>query len=323
LTNWYIRRSRRRFWKSQNDDDKAAAYATLYTVLLRLARIAAPFLPFISDEIHRNLRGDDLPESVHLCDYPLPDAAARDPELETRMDAVMTVVRLGRQLRAQHDLKVRQPLARLHVVNRHAGRRAQVAAMSDVIADELNVRAVSFDHDETALANLRAKANFRALGPRVGPKMKAVAAAVAALGEADLAALLGGGTVTATVDGAPFELGAGDVLVERLPRAGMVVATEGEWVVALETELTPELVAEGIAREFVNRVQNLRKDRDFEVTQRIRVRYDADPAVRAALETHRDYVRAETLCDELSPASGDGPADDLNGHPCRITVEPV
>ena len=168
LTNWYIRRSRRRFWKSQNDADKQHAYQTLRYVLVQLCKVAAPFTPYISEEIYRNLRASDMPESVHLCDFPAADDTARDEALEKQMALIETVVRLGRQLRTEHDLKTRQPLARLHVVSARPEVLAQVKAFENLATDELNVKALAYDADETALAHVSVKADFRKLGPRFG-----------------------------------------------------------------------------------------------------------------------------------------------------------
>jgi isoleucyl-tRNA synthetase len=324
LTNWYIRRSRRRFWKSQNDADKRHAYRTLRYVLTQLCKVAAPFTPFISEAIYRNLRGSSMPESVHLCDFPAADAAARDEALERRMALVQTIVRLGRQLRADHDLKVRQPLARLHVVSADADVRRDAERGAELIQDELNVKSVVFDANEAALAHIQVKPDFRKLGPRFGARMKAVAAAVAALPGDQAATLAEGGVVTCMVDDEPVELEASDVVMQRTPRAGLVVAAEGSVVVALETSLTPELAAEGLAREFVSKAQNLRKEADFAITQRIAIAYESDAEAAAAIEAHRDYVMEETLCVRLERRERlAGEAGELNGHPCRIAVTPV
>ena len=302
LTNWYIRRSRRRFWKSEDDADKLHAYRTLRYVLVQLSKVAAPFTPFISETIYRNLRGENDPESVHLCDFPTARAGARDLKLEQEMAAVQAIVKLGRQLRVDNDLKVRQPLAKILV----AGVDTK---LDDLLLDELNIKAVEYIADETALCDVSFKANFKTLGKTCGPKMKAVAAAIAAMTSF---------SGSATVEG--FELTAEDVLVTRKPKAGMVVASEGAIVVGLETALTPELVAEGLAREFVSHVQSMRKEADFEVTQRIVVTAEVDADVQAALTTHADYVKAETLAVELTFAAAAAEAIDLNGHATKIAV---
>ncbi len=303
LTNWYIRRSRRRFWKSTDDADKHAAYRTLRYVLVQLAKVAAPFTPFIAEEIYTNLRGESDPESVHLCDFPTANAAARQPELEKRMADVMAVVELGRRLRADNDLKVRQPLAALKLAG------GDVEGLEALIEEELNVKRVSFIADETELCDVTFKANFKTLGKKCGPKMKAVAAAIASF-----RSFAG----SATVEG--IDLSAEDVLVTRKPKAGLVVASEGSIVVGLETELTPELVAEGLAREFVSRVQTMRKEADFEVTQRIVVTVQADAETNAALAAHLAYVKNEILATEVVFASCEGAEVDLNGHATVVRV---
>ncbi len=324
LTNWYIRRSRRRFWKSQNDTDKRDAYRTLRYVLVQLCKVAAPFTPFISESIYRNLRGEDMPHSVHLCDFPSADADARDPALEARMARIQTVVRLGRQLRTENDLKIRQPLARLHVASSDPEVLREIAAGEELMADELNIRHFSYDTNEHALAHLQFKADFRRLGPRVGPAMKQVAAAIARMGAAEAAAFEAGRGVEITLDnGDRIAIEAADVTVQRIPREGLVVAAEGEIVIAIETTLTPELVEEGLAREFVSRVQNLRKAADFDVTQRIAIRFASDAEVTAAVEKHAETIAAETLALSCvaDPGVDGGETLDLNGHPCRFVIE--
>jgi len=325
LTNWYIRRSRRRFWKSQNDGDKLHAYRTLRYVLVQLCKVAAPFTPFISDEIYRNLKGASDPESVHLCDFPEPRAGARDLALESEMAAVQAVVKLGRQLRVENDLKVRQPLAAIKVagIPAAAARVKDDAELQALILDELNVKSVQFINDETELCEVSYKANFKTLGKKCGPKMKAVAAAIAK-GDFGAAELLGRGSESSSVVIEGVEIAPEDILVTRAPKAGMVVASEGGVVVALETALTPALVAEGLAREFVSHVQAMRKEADFEVTQRIDVSVESDDAMRAALDAHADYVKTETLAVSLSfAACPDSPLVDLNGHSAKIKVVPV
>ena len=321
LTNWYIRRSRRRFWKSEDDADKRHAYRTLRYVLVQLSKVAAPFCPFVSEQIYRNLRGPNDPESVHLCAFPTADAAARDLRLEADMELVQRVVRLGRQLRTDKDLKVRQPLARLHVVSADAAARAALAAYTDIIREELNVKDISFGDDETALANLSLKADFKRLGPRFGAQMKAAAAAIAALPAPLAAALARGETVPLTIQGTETTLAPDEVVIRREPREGLVVAAEGNIVVALETALTAALLAEGLMREFVSRVQALRKEADLEVTQRIEVTFQADDEVAAALDAWQDTILEEVQGDALLPGELTTDPIDLNGHELRLLIE--
>ena len=300
LTNWYIRRSRRRFWKSTNDGDKLNAYRTLRYVLVQLSKVAAPFTPFIAEEIYTNLKGASDPESVHLCDFPTANAAARDLDLEKRMADVQAAVELGRRLRADNDLKVRQPLACLKLAG------GDVKGLEELIEDELNVKKVEFIADETELCDVTFKANFKTLGKKCGPKMKAVAAAIA-----------GAKKVPFECEG--FTITEEDVIVTRTPKDDLVVASQGAIVVGLETALTPELIAEGNVREFVSHVQSMRKEADFEVVQRIAVTVSCDAEMKAALEAYLDYVRNEILAVSVTIAEGEGDVG-LNGHKTGIVI---
>ncbi len=311
LTNWYIRRSRRRFWKSTNDGDKLNAYRTLRYVLVQLAKVAAPFTPFIAEEIYRNLKGASDPESVHLCDFPTANAAARDLALEKAMAEIQAVVELGRRLRADNDLKVRQPLAKINVAGASSiANGSSVDELNALIVDELNVKSVSRIADETELCDVTFKANFKTLGKKCGPKMKAVAAAISQLKAFGSQLVIEG-----------IAIDEADVLVTRKPKDGLVVASQGSIVVGLETALTPELVAEGLAREFVSHVQSMRKEADFEVTQRITVTVEADAEMTAALTAHLDYVKGETLATDVVFGSCAADAVELNGHPTKIQVQ--
>jgi isoleucyl-tRNA synthetase len=229
------------------------------------------------------------------------------------MARVMICVRLGRQLRTEHNLKVRQPLAALRVASHHEAVLAELAAYQDIITDELNVKQVLFSRHETSMANLKAKADFKRLGPRLGPKVKEASKAIAALSSDDLERLAAGDV--------EVPLTGEDVVVERLPKDGLVVAAEGPIVVALETALSEALIREGLARELVNKIQTMRKDADLQVTQRIRVTLTADADVRAAVAAHRDYITTETLSEVGEAAPVAGAEWDLNGHPCVVAIE--
>ncbi len=324
LTNWYIRRSRRRFWKSQDDDDKAQAYETLHHVLLELSQILAPFIPMISESIYPNLKAPGMPESVHLCNFPVTDGSMRDLTLESHMRQVMMVVKLGRLLRAEHELKVRQPLAVLHVVSSFSDVLDAVRNYEDIILEELNVRAIEFDDNETELVDYSAKANFRRLGPRFGQKVKEIAAVAAALPAETLKELAIGNSVKVDFEGAEVELEAEDVVIERSPKKGLVVASEDNIVVALVTSLSEDLVSEGLARELVNKVQNMRKTAELDVAKRITTVFSSGPEVRAAIEKHVEYVKDETLSTACSfePEADDAAVEwDLNGHKCFIVIQ--
>ena len=321
LTNWYIRRSRRRFWKSENDADKSEAYATLHYVLVSLARAAAPFIPFVTEEIYCNLRTDAMPESVHLCDYPTGTAYV-DTELDDRMGATMTAVSLGRYLRTQASLRIRQPLRKAVLVSADPAVRTNLENMASVIGEELNVKSVDIRANEQELVHLSAKANFKALGPRLGKRMRDAATAIAKLDVADIEALRGGDTLSLDIPGGdPVTLTADDVIVQRSEKPGLTVANEGAITVALDTQLDDKLVREGWAREIVSRLQNMRKEADLDVTDRIRVRYDLPEQAEAALRQYADYVAGETLAEELEPADlREVEPVQLNNLDCRFQI---
>ena len=324
LTNWYIRLSRRRFWKSQDDSDKAEAYATLYYVLLTFAKAAAPFIPFITEEIYRSLRTDDMPESVHLCDFPEPELFRRDEKLERQNALAQRAVSLGRFLRTQRSLKVRQPLARAVLVSIDPAVRELLTLSEGVIADELNVKKVEIFGDEESLVHLSAKANFKSLGSRLGPKMKAFAAEISRLSSHVISSIMAGTPYELKLeDGTTCLLGPADIVVNRTERPGFCVAADDSLTIALDTELNDELLAEGYARELVSRIQNLRKEMNLQVSDRIRVRVTAAQDLLDALESGREHVCSETLADELvfvPAADGATPDGDLNGKPCGVEV---
>ncbi len=298
LTNWYIRRSRRRFWTHRgvgDDRDKLAAFATLYEVLVTFAKVAAPVLPFVTEEIYQGLvRAIDpsAPESVHHTDYPEADPAAIDTALEAAMATVRSVVNLGRGLRKREDLRTRQPLHTVTVVTRDPAMRAAVEDHADLIAEELNVHRVEVHADEEGLVDLSAKPNFKVLGPRYGARMREVAAAVDRLEHRTIASILDGVADTAT----GFGLTADDLVVTRRARDGTVVATDGPVSVALDTALDDDLRVEGMAREIINRVQSARREAGLDVVDRITLTWTStDEEVHAAFARHADLIASEVL----------------------------
>jgi isoleucyl-tRNA synthetase len=297
LTNWYIRRSRRRFWKSQNDGDKDDAYRTLHFVLVNFCKTAAPFIPFITEEIYRNLRTESMPESVHLCDYPEADRDSRDPGLEKQMEYTMITVSLGRFLRAQHSLRVRQPLSKVCVVVADSEIRELLHGTSDIIAEELNVKQVEISSDESELVARTIKADFKKLGSRLGKNMKEVAGLIANLDENSALNIINGETVKFNISsGEEIEINLDDVIIQREEREGLCVANQDDITIALDTVLTEELKQEGFAREFVSRIQNLRKDTGLEVADRINISYHiSDTKMALAISVSKDYICNETL----------------------------
>jgi isoleucyl-tRNA synthetase len=295
--NWYIRRSRRRFWRSENDSDKAQAYQTLYAVLLTLVKVAAPIIPFITEEIYRNLRTADMPESVHLCPFPAYEATRRDLGLEREMALARRAVSLGRALRTMHNLKIRQPLKALHLVTRDPAEKAVLAAMRELIREEINVKEVVLRDNEEELVEYAAKANFKVLGKTLGKDMKEAAARIEKLGGGDIRTLLAGGTVDLAVADRSIPLSADGILVTRTEKEHLKVLNEGSLTVALDPELTPELVREGLVRDLVRGVQNLRKERGLAVTDRIELEISGSEELRRAVEAFQERLTGETLAD--------------------------
>ncbi len=290
LSNWYVRRSRRRFW-----DGDPAAFSTLRRCLTTVAQLLAPFCPFLADEIYDNL--DGLEASVHLTDFPI--AGERDQELELAMAVARETVRLGLAARGQARVKVRQPLGAAVVVATGA-ERAAIQSLEHIVRDELNVRELRFVSEADELGEIDVKPNYRALGPRFGKQMPLVAAAVAGLEPAHVAtALRDGRTVAISVNGQDHELSADDLLVSMKPLEGYQVEREGSHAVALELEISDELRIEGWAREIVHAIQAARRDAGLEVTDRITLTLDGDPALLGAARTHQHYIAGETLAVEL------------------------
>jgi isoleucyl-tRNA synthetase len=326
LTNWYIRRSRRRFWRRREnatETDKLAAFATLHEVLVTFAKVVAPVLPFITEDMYQELvvnHRDSGPASVHHEDYPAADGGLIDPSLEAAMAAVRTTVGLGRSLRVANNLRVRQPLPSLTVVSRDATVRKAIESHRDLIGEELNVKTVAASADESPLVDLSARADFKTLGPRLGRGVKEVAAAIAGLTSDEIHRLLDGGTIEA----AGVALSSGDIVVSRTPKPGFVVATESDISVALDCSTTPELVVEGLAREVVNRVQGMRRDAGFEVTDRIRLAWStADEELQAAFARFSGYIADEVLAAEMTENQAASTAVDITGRHLKLEIEKV
>lgn len=321
LNNWYIRRSRRRFWRSGEDADKADAYATLHRVLLRLSLAAAPIAPFITDEIYRNLRRPGMPESVHLADYPVYDGLYKDEDLEWKMAVIRRAVTMGRALRYQHNLKIRQPLGAVHLVTREPRERAVLLEMEEILRDELNVKQVVFRDDEEELVEYQAKANFRVLGKELGKDMKAAADRIEKLSGRQIASLLEGSVLEIEVAGRQVELTKDKLDIRRIEKENLKVVNEGTLTVALDAAVTPELLKEGWIRDLVRGIQNLRKEAGFEVTDRIRLTLHGSDALREAFSEFEDFVKSETLAVEARWAEEPGMSEiDMEGAAWKAGV---
>ena len=295
LSNWYVRRSRRRFW-----DGDPAAFGTLHTCLVTVAKLLAPFCPFIADELYDNLDGSE--PSVHLCDFP--EAVERDEALEFSMGVARETVRLGLAARGQSKLKVRQPLRAAVVVA--AGReREALDRLGDVVREELNVKELRYVAQADELGDYEIKPNYRALGPRFGKAMPQAAAAVAALDPAHVAAALREGThVGVSIDGHDHELGPEDLQLAMKPLEGYQLEREGSHAVALELELDEGLRLEGLAREIVHAIQNVRRSAGLEIEDRIELRLGGDEVLLAAVRDHEGYVTGETLASSVAYENG-------------------
>jgi isoleucyl-tRNA synthetase len=316
LSNWYVRLSRRRFWEGDR-----AAFATLRHCLLETVAMLAPFVPFLADEIHRNLGGPGAQPSVHLRDYPQVDASLADLALEEGMEAVRLTVELGRAARAQAKAKVRQPLRRAVIVANDA-ERAAIETRADLVTAELNVKELDFVTDESELVSYSAKPNYRALGPRFGKKMPQVAAAVEALDAAHVAAVLAeGGEIGISIEGTDHSLGPDDLTLALQPLEGYEVEAEAGHAVALQLELDEELRREGLAREIVHAVQNARKAAGLEITDRIGLTLAGDSDLIAAAQAHQDYLTNEVLATSVSyDGTTDGALAKIDGRELKIGV---
>ena len=320
LTNWYIRRSRRRFWRAEHDGDKQDAYNTLYYILTEYSKVMAPFLPFLCEAIHQNLVHSFTSSqalSVHLCDYPKPVKHAIHKRIEHEMDLVRNVVELGRSLRATHHLKTRQPLAKLSIAL-DEDRREIFNRLGQIVKEELNVKEIEPVTDETALVHYAARPNLKVLGPKLGGALKVLNPAIRNLGHHDIQTMLSQGSLT--LQG--HELALTDVLIDRVEKRDMVVLSEKGVTIALDTVLTPDLKREGFARELVNRIQNMRKDAGFNVEDRIQVALTGEiPA--GCLAAHKTYLKRETLTAILNGGAFEAETEkewDVNGTKVSIRI---
>lgn len=345
LSNWYIRRNRRRFWRSKDagDADKNAAYETLYEVLVTLSRLLAPCIPFLTERMYQNLvlgqefsdkgfqfsdnRSESsdvvpvpsenrkpktenlLPSSVHLCDYPTADTSLLDADLNLRMASAQKVVRLGHKLREESNLRVRQPLAELRFASSNAAAAAAIEKLADVIGEELNIQKVIRQDNLDSLVKYAYKPNLKTLGPKYGKLLNALRNKLPELGDAVLSPLRRGENLTVDLDGNKVDLTPDDVLVSTEQAAEWVCSDDSGIQVAISTVLTPELIREGMSRDFVRQVQQLRKDANLNIQDRIKIQYHSeDNTVQAMVAEWGDYIRGETLADtiEFSTSAGVG-----------------
>ena len=305
LSNWFVRLSRRRFWKGEMNAEKQAAYDTLYTCLDSLSKLVAPFAPFFSEWLFRALNHAQIDagscvESVHLSDWPTAINDFINPELETQMQRAQTVCSLVLSLRKRENIKVRQPLSKVTIPVLNAKMKADLSHVSDIIISEVNVKALDFLDSDNQLLVKQMKPNFKTLGKVLGPQMKAMAECIAQLNPGEIADFESAGSITIDLEGTPFTLLPEFVEIKTQDMPGWLVASEGDITVALDIQISPELRQEGIAREWVNRVQNLRKELQFDLTDRIAIAYTADTEIQEAVNKYSDYISAEVLANQIN-----------------------
>jgi isoleucyl-tRNA synthetase len=300
LTNWYVRLNRRRFWANGLDEDKKAAYSTLYRALLTLSKVAAPITPFFSEHMFQEICefGKQPEESVHLCPYPETDEEITDAKLERSVSSMQQVIILGRQKRDKENIKIKTPLSKLTIAHRDAALLSGIVDLEQYVKAELNIKSLVYSEDEEALIELFAKPNFPVLGRRLGKRMPAFKTSIEALSTKELQNLENGESVL--IDGETF--GPDDINVFRKPKPGTQALSNKFITIELNCELTEELIAEGLAREVVSRIQKRRKDKEFNISDRICVKYATDThtqKLKDAIEKHKEYIMSETLAVEF------------------------
>ncbi|MDO6595654.1 isoleucine--tRNA ligase [Oceanihabitans sp. 2_MG-2023] len=302
LSNWYVRLSRRRFWKGDYQTDKISAYQTLYTCMLTIAKLGAPIAPFFMDRLYLDLTKTthtESFESVHLAEFPKSDTAYIDKSLERKMEAAQTISSLVLSLRAKEKIKVRQPLQKIMIPVDSTQQKEEILAVANLIKHEVNIKEVELLDDASDILVKQIKPNFKALGPRFGKDMKAIAGEIQKFTAEDIKKIEQNGVLDVEVNGKSITLELSDVEITSQDIEGWLVANEGNLTVALDVTITEELRKEGIARELVNRIQNLRKDSGFEVTDRIDVKLQKEDQIVKAVETNIEYIKTETLTETL------------------------
>lgn len=323
LSNWYVRRSRKRFWKSEMNNLKLAAYQSLSECLLVVAKMSAPFAPFIAEEIYTNLNNISTNEnyqSVHLSDFPKP--GFRDIELENKMSLAQDIVILTRAMRAKENLKVRQPLKKIMVAV-PLGKEKDVLDMKDVILDEVNIKELDILSDDSGIVNKSAKPNFKTLGPKYGKKVKLITERIKILNKEEIKEVEINGSIKIEISDEEFIISKEDMEIISTEIEGWVVESEGGVTLAIDKELNESLIAEGFAREFVNRVQNMRKDAGFDVIDRIKISYLSDDNITKFIDEFEQYIKNEVLADEISGEKqfvGFSQEWDINNITCKITI---
>ena len=325
LSNWYVRLNRKRFWGKEMSRDKLSAYQTLYTCLETVARLLAPFAPFYSDQLYMDLigvTGKEDKRSVHLATFPTADESLIDQELEERMSIAQKATSMVLALRRRVNIKVRQPLQAIMIPATDETQKERIEAVRELILNEVNVRELRFVEGSGILVK-KVKCNFRTMGKKFGKLMKSIAAQMSSLSQEEIEILEKEGRISLSADGQEIEVEASDVEIINEDIPGWLVANEGNLTVALEVELSEDLLNEGMARELINRIQNIRKDKGLEITDRIRVKLSQTERVEKALETYGDYLRTQVLADGLEIADNEGIEADIDGFKIRIEINKI
>lgn len=329
LSNWYVRLNRKRFWGGEMSSDKLSAFQTLHTCLVTVARLIAPFAPFFADKLYKDLTAPALEAegkkatSVHIASYPIADESLIDKDLEQKMNLAQTITSLVLSLRRKVNIKVRQPLQTLMIPVSSEKAKQQIADMSQLILSEVNVKEIKFVGSDEGVLVKRIKADFKKLGPKHGKMMKAVAAAIAVLSQAEIIALEKDGSLAINVEGTPVTIDVADVEIRSEDIPGCLVATEGAVTVALDITVTENLRREGVARELVNRIQNIRKSRDYEITARINVAIAPSALTDDTVAEYGEYIGRQVLAQAVVVAPVENPLDDerLDIDGTEVTVK--
>jgi isoleucyl-tRNA synthetase len=324
VSNWYVRRNRRRFWKGDFDNDKQAAYQTLHHVLLSLAHMVAPAAPFVAEWLYQRLHVDNEQLSIHCRILQTSDAAMVDEDLNARMLQAQIIVSLARSLREKAKIKTRQPLRRILLPVDSPTMRRQLQTVEDIIIEEINVKAIEYVSDDTNIVRRSAKPNFKIIGKKYGGDTKTVAAAIKSLTSEQVRRLEQSSVLAVSIGDATVQIDYEDVEIVSEDIEGWLVAIERGVTVALDTELDETLIREGLAREFVSKIQKIRKDSGFDVTDRIALVMDTDDVTYASLMTMRSYIVSETLAETLDRGEGlEGNRLDVNGSTVSVRVTRV
>ena len=317
LSNWYVRLNRKRFWGGEMTEDKLSAYQTLYTCLRTVTMLMAPFAPFFADELYRAITGSET--SVHLADFPTVDTSLLSPELEKRQKMAQDITSMALALRRKVNLKVRQPLKTVMIPVSDEEMRADINAIADLVKNEINVKEITLAGSDGGIIVKSAKPDFKKLGPKHGKNMKAVAEAVKALDTKQVNRLEADGTITIDVNGSPVTIDAADVDIISEDIPGWLVANEGALTIALDVTVTPELRREGLAREIVNRIQNIRKSRGYDITDRISLTFEPSGDNDEAIREHADYISRQVLASSLDIA----PVDTTDSLVEQLSIDDV